>query len=208
MPRRRYCRVSDEDWEWIIARYEIGEDFLNTADELQIPRTTAYKIIRKFIMTGGGRSPSLDDEAKDFLVMLLEGTPPLTLDEFNSSLHETFPRKPRVCNMTISRSLDGEIITLKKSRNAVVNRNLEEVKNARVAHTQYLYEEGIHRHRVYVDEPGYNLYTSRMYGQAPCGQRATRVVAGQRRNNVSLIAAISNQAGLFYYEIHTQSVTM
>ena len=101
----RYHRVSDEDRERIIARYEIGEDFLDTANDLQIPRTTAYEIIRKFITTGerrggrrgGGRPPSLDDEAKDFLVMLLEATPTLTLDELNSSLRETFPRKPRVC---------------------------------------------------------------------------------------------------------------
>ena len=71
MPPRRYRRVSDEDRERIISRYEKGEDFLDTAFGLQIPRTTAYEIIRKFIETGerrarerrGGRQASLDDEA-------------------------------------------------------------------------------------------------------------------------------------------------
>lgn len=215
MPRRRYRRVSDEDRERIIRRFEAGEDFLDTAAELQIPRTTAYEIIRKFKTTGerqglqgrGGRPSLLDDEAKDFFVMLIEATPTITIKELNDTLRQTFPDKPRVCNMTVSRALDGELFTLKQVHNVPVNRNSESVKLARVAFANYMYDQGIHQHRVYIDETGYNLYTARTYGRAPRGERVNRIVAGQRGNNVTLIAAVSNVAGLFYHEIHVTSVT-
>ncbi|KAG7168434.1 hypothetical protein Hamer_G002482 [Homarus americanus] len=116
MPRRRYRLVSDEDRDRIITRYEAGEDFLDTAAELRIPRTTAYEIIRKFVERGerrGRRPPVLDDEAKDFLVMLVEATPTITIRDFYHTLRQTFPGKPHVCNMTVSRALGGEHITLK-----------------------------------------------------------------------------------------------
>lgn len=149
----------------------------------------------------------LDDEAIDFLVMLVEANVTITINELNRSLQETFPRKPRVCNMTISRALDGELLTLKMVRNVPVNRNSEAVKDARVTFAQYMYETGNPLHRVYIDETGYNLYTARSYGRAVRGQRVNRIVAGQRGNNVTLIAAISPQAGLFYREFHFGSVT-
>lgn len=215
MPRRRYRRVSDEDRERIIKRFEEGEDFLDTAAELQIPRTTAYEVIRKFTTTGerqgqqgrGGRPSLLDDEAKDFLVMLIEATPTITIKELNDTLRQTFPNKPHVCNATVSRALDGELITLKQVRNIPLNRNSESVKTARVAFANYMYDDGIHQHRVYIDETGYNLYTARTYGRARRGERVNRMVAGQRGNNVTLIAAVSNVAGMFYHEIHVTSVT-
>ncbi|KAG7173016.1 putative DDE superfamily endonuclease domain-containing protein 2 [Homarus americanus] len=173
MPRRRYRRVSDEDRDGLITRYEAGEDFLDTAAEIRIPRTTAYEIICKFVETverrkllgGGGRRPP------------------------------------------VSRALDGELITLKQVHNVPADRNLEDVKAARVALTQYMCEDGIHQHRVYVDATGYNLYTCKTYGRAPRGQRVNRIVAGQRGSNLKLIAAIYNLASLFYYEIHVTSVT-
>ncbi|KAG7163883.1 hypothetical protein Hamer_G029774 [Homarus americanus] len=169
MPRRQYRRVSDEDRDGLITRYEAGEDFLDTAAELRIPRTTAYEIIRKFVETGerrelhggggGRRPPVLDDEAKDFLLMLVEATPTITIRELNHTLRKTFPGKPHVCSMTVSRALDGELITLKQVNNVPANHNSEDVKAARVALAQYMYEDGIHQHRVYVDKTGYNLYS-------------------------------------------------
>ncbi|KAG7168394.1 putative DDE superfamily endonuclease domain-containing protein 1 [Homarus americanus] len=139
--------------------------------------------------------------------MLVEATPTITIRELNHTLRQTFPGKPHVCNMTVSRALDGELITLKQVHNVSANRNSEEMKAARVAFAQYMYEDGIHQHCVYVDETGYNLYTCRTYGRAPWGQRVNRIVAGQRGSKVTLIAAISNLVGLFYYEIHVKSVT-
>ncbi|KAG7157487.1 hypothetical protein Hamer_G005930 [Homarus americanus] len=122
--------------------------------------------------------------------MLVQATPTITIREPNHTLGQTFPGKPHVCNMTVSRALDGKLITLKQVHNVPANHNSEDVKAARVALAQYMCEDGIHQHRVYVDKTGYNLYTCRTYGRAPRGQCINRIVAGQRGSNVTLVAAI------------------
>lgn len=182
---------------------------MDTPAELRIPQTTAYEIIRKFVETGerrgrhggGGQRPVLDDKAKNFLVMLVEAIPTITISELNRTLRQTFPGKPHVRNLTVSRALDGELLTLKQVRNAQVNNaqvncKSEAVKDACVAFVHYMYDEGIHN-RVYVDEIGYNLYTSRAYVRAPRGRRINRMVAGQRGTNITLITAVFSVAGLF-----------
>lgn len=45
-PTRRYNRVSNEDRNRIIQRHEAGEDYLEMATQLGVPRTTAYQIVR------------------------------------------------------------------------------------------------------------------------------------------------------------------
>ncbi|KAG7163928.1 putative DDE superfamily endonuclease domain-containing protein 4 [Homarus americanus] len=139
--------------------------------------------------------------------MLVEATPMITIRELNHTLWQTFPEKPHVCNMIVSRALDGELITLKQLHNVPANRNSEDVKAARLAFVQYMYKDGIHQYRVYVYETGYNLHTCRTYGRALRGQCVNRIVAGQRGSILTLIASISNLARLFYYEIHVTSVT-
>ena len=53
MPRRRRnARISEEDKQRIIEKYEANEDFLITAADLGIKRTTAYGIIRNYQNTG------------------------------------------------------------------------------------------------------------------------------------------------------------
>ncbi len=149
----------------------------------------------------------LNNEAKNFLVILIKATPTITIKELNDTLCQTFPDKSQMCNITVSRALDGELLILKQVHNTPVNRNSESVKTARVAFANYMYDQGTHQHRVYNDETGYNLYTARTYGRAPGGERVKRIIAGQQGNNVMLIAAVSNVAGVFYHEIHVTSVT-
>ena len=108
--------------------------------------------------------------------------------------------------MTVSRALEGELITLKQARNIVGNRNSPEVKAERLAYAHWMYEIGLQKHRVYVDETGFNLYTKRAYGRAILGQRVNRVVRGQRGNNVTVIVAICDTVGVLYHEIHERGV--
>ena len=70
-----------------------------------------------------------------------------------------------------------------------------------------MHNEGLNRHRIYIDETGFNMYTKRQYGRAPVGQRANRIVSGQRRRNTSAIVAVSDQVGVVYYEIVIGGVT-
>ena len=64
-----------------------------------------------------------------------------------------------------------------------------------------MHEEGLNKHRIYVDETGFNLWTKRAYGRARMGERVNRVVRGQRGNNITVIVAISDQVGVLYYEV-------
>ena len=46
------------------------------------------------------------------------------------------------------------------------------------------------------------MWTRRTYGRAPMGQRVNRAVGTQRGGNTTVIAAISDQVGIFYHELH------
>ena len=215
MPARRNNRISDADKERLIESFNKGEDFVSLGVSLGINRSTAYTIIRRYQQNGqaarlpraGGRPLSLDRESIDFLILLIEANPCITLNELNDTLRDVFPGKPHVSNMTVSRSLQGELITLKLARNIPNNRNSPQVKTLRLEYANWMYAEGIHKHRIYIDETGFNLYTRRAYGRAPMGQRVNRIVSGQRGGNVTVITAISDQVGVLYYEVHARSVT-
>ena len=214
MPPRRYNRIADDDRQRIIECFNNGQDFLTLAATLGVKRTTTYSIVRRYNQNGyvlrrpnaGGRRVLLDHEAVDFLIMLIEANPCYTLNEMNNQLRDIFPRQPRVSTMTLSRHLKNELITMKQARNIPQNRNSLEVKEQRVAYANWMFEEGIQKHRIYIDETGFNLYTKRAYGRAPIGERVNRVVSGQRGGNVTVITAISDQVGVLYYEVHLGSV--
>ena len=69
---------------------------------------------------------------------------------------------------------------MKMVRDCPAERNSERVKGARRAYSEWMIDEGIGKHRVYIDECGYNLWTRRTYGRAVVGERANRIVGGQR----------------------------
>lgn len=199
----------------IIEKFLANEDFLLTAADLGIKRTSAYTIVRRYQRTGdvmdmrssGGRKKLLDNESIDFLVMMVEDVPTISVRELNEYLRATFNLKPHVSDSTVGRALDGELITLKKCHNIPEERNSLQVKDKRVEYAHYMYERGLQQHRIYIDESGYNLYTKRTYGRARRGERVNRIVGGQRGGNITLIAAVSDRCGLLYYEVHTASVT-
>ena len=65
----------------------------------------------------------------------------------------------------------------------------------------WMVNTGMRRHRVYVDETGLNLWLSRTRGRAAVGSRAARIVCGQRGRNMTVLMAVSDQAGVVYHEI-------
>ena len=122
------------------------------------------------------------------------------------SIREIWPGKPHFNEVTLSRALEGEAITLKMFRDCPAERNSEAVLDSRREYAQWMMQDGINRHRIYVDETGYNLWTKRTYGRARLGERVNRIVGGQRGRNATIICAISNQVGVLYHEIHFQTV--
>ena len=211
MPR---SKTSDCDKDRLIESHENGEDFLSTAAILGIKRTTAYSIIRSYIKngtsssrTGGGRRKKLDNDSLDWLIMMIEANPSISIKKLNEEYRATFPNLDHIHDTTLSKSLDGELISLKKIHDVARERNTPRIKEIRMNYSNWIYNEGTGQHLIYIDECGFNLYTKRTYGHAPVGQRAVRIVGGQRGRNISAIVAISNQVGVIYNEIHTGSVT-
>ena len=94
------------------------------------------------------------------------------------------------------------MIVLKKMETVAVDRNRDDVKNRRAEYANW-YIQTIHANHppdlVFVDESGFNLWTSRTRGRARRGERAVRVVAGQRGRNFTLILAVGEHG-----VVHTQ----
>ena len=208
-------RVPAADRDRIIQSFEDGEDFIETARILNVKRATAYTIVRNYNATGrrfalphaGGRQFKLDDNCVDYLVMMIETNPCITLKRMNMQLRETWPNTPQVSDSTIARVLDGQLISVKKSHDIVATRNEPRIKEQRVLYAEWMYNYGLGGHRIYIDETGFNMYTRRQYGRAPVGQRVNRIVNGQRGRNTTVIVAISDQVGVVYYEIVVGGVT-
>ena len=214
MPRRqreRYRQTSEEERQALVDAHLSGEDYLAVATRLRLKRGTAWSIIARYLRRGdvtsrprGGRTTNkLDDESRDLLVMCLEDEPQLTLKQLAPILQETWPEKPSVSSSTISRALHGGCITIKKVIPQPAERNSDRVKEARHEFASWMMTTGLARHRVYIDESGFNIHLMRTRGRAPAGTRAVRTVCGSRGRNISFITAISNQYpdGIIYHEV-------
>ena len=214
MPRQqrgRYRQPSEEERRALIDSHLAGEDYLVVAAKLKVKRGTAWSIIARYLRTGevtpkprGGRTTNkLDNESRDLLVMCLEDNPQLTLKQLSLILQETWPTKPSVSSSTISRALHGESITIKKVIPQPAERNSDRVKDARCDFAAWMMTTGLARHRVYIDESGFNIHLMRTRGRAPAGTRAVRTVCGSRGKNISFITAISNRYpdGIIYHEV-------
>ena len=114
------ARITDADRSRLIECYENGENFLTLAGIFGVKRQTAYSIIRRYQENGrrergphgGGRAPVIDGESVDFLLMLIEDNPCITIREMNRTLQEVFPNKPFASDRTVSRALDSTLITV------------------------------------------------------------------------------------------------
>lgn len=110
------------------------------AERLGVRRSTAYSIVRRYQDTGdfelgdhpsGGRPPKADAEMRDFLVMLIEDLPSLTLREMNALMRATWPHKPQVNETTIARALSGMLISVKLCNDVPANRNRPDIVERR-----------------------------------------------------------------------------
>ena len=140
--------TSDRDRSRIIDAYENGEDFVSLALSLDIKRTTAYEIIRTKQRTGqtnavrgkGGRSSVIDNETIDLIVLLIEENPLITLRSMVAEVREVWPEKTHFSTTTVARVLEGELYSVKMTRDIPAARNSDEVKEARHQYAEWLTE--------------------------------------------------------------------
>ena len=96
------------------------------------------------------------------------------------------PNKPRVTHQTISNKLDGMMYSVKDLRSVPVNWNHSAVKEESRQYAEWLMSNGLNCCKLFIDEFGVNISTSCTKGRATVGQRAVRIVEGQRGKNLTL----------------------
>ncbi|PAA51580.1 hypothetical protein BOX15_Mlig002000g2 [Macrostomum lignano] len=206
---QRRVAVSQQDRRRLVNAFVLNEDWLNLAEQLNIPRQSARNVIVKFERTGrveaekrGGNKPkALSDEMIEALVGFVADTPAATLQDMRRHLMQAFPDWQACTIQTISRALDGQLITVKLLRTIPNAWNADRIKHERREFAKWLMTEGMGKLLVFCDEMGCNVWTARTQGRAAEGVRAVRIVANQRGRNVTMCLAVSPMRGLVYWKI-------
>lgn len=207
MNRRRTISLVDK--QRIVEAYNNpNADYVEVAAALDIPRGTAWSIVKRYLedgevvarRRGGGRPQVANQEMIACLVECVEQHPTYTLRQLNEELRLRMPASPPISDTTIHRLLRGQLITMKKLEPTPAERNRVDVKLARKAHAEWLIAED--PHLIYIDESGFNLWTNRTRGRSQRGQRAQRMVGARRCPNFTLILAVSSQRGRVHHSIH------
>ena len=164
MPRRN--RILLEQRERIISAFEdTNEDYLMVADTIGVNRSTARSIVARYIREGqiaerprgGANNVRVDNEMKDCLNDILNDNCMLTLAQINQELRRRLPRKPRIHDRTVSRTLDGMLFRFKIVRRQPAERNRPDVIQKRHDYANWFMGQAIVSHTVFVDECGYNI---------------------------------------------------
>ena len=134
MPRRN--RILLEQRERIARAFEdTNEDYLMVADTIGVNRSTARSIVARYIREGriaerprgGANNVRVDNEMKDCLNDILNDNCMLTLAQINQELRRRLPRKPRIHDRTVTRTLDGMLFRFKIARHQPAERNRPDV---------------------------------------------------------------------------------
>ncbi len=207
--RRNYNVVNNIDRQRLVDAHRDGADYQVLAQQLGIARQTARNIVVRFQQTGtvdlqargGARNSKIDADMEAYLVRKVEAKPTMTLKEMKEQMEIELPDKPPVSQQAISKHLDGQLITMKDVRPVPMQWNVPERLDERMAFANWLMQDGLDLHKISIDEFGFNVWTSRSKGRAPQGERAVRIVEGQRGKNVTVCLAISPLIGLVHSAI-------
>ena len=122
MPRRN-CILLEQRERIIRAFEDTNEDYLMVADTIGVNRSTA-RLVARYIRErriaerprGGANNVCVDNEMKDCLNDILNDNCMLTLAQINQELRRCLPRKPRINDRTVARTLDGMLFRFKIAR--------------------------------------------------------------------------------------------
>ena len=115
----------------------MSEDYLTLARQLDISQSAAKNIVYKYQKCGlisvgkhGGHKKSIiTDEIGETIIRYVEEKPQSTLGEMKRYIEEN--SEINISESTISRFLTGKLITVKKIRGSVQERNSDRVKDLR-----------------------------------------------------------------------------
>ena len=108
----------------IIDAADNGDDFVQLAQMLNIPKSTAYSIVKRgrakySTLKGGIRHNKWDDDMKNFTEEISSKEPSITINALNSRMRSHFgDSKPPISNSCLSKyNIDGVLFTVKKCYN-------------------------------------------------------------------------------------------
>lgn len=190
-------RISDIDRNRLIDAYLFGKDYIDLADSLNVNQRSAYRIIQQYkqsgkreaLRSGGPPKRKFTLAMVEEVVSFVERKPTATLEEIKRHVMDTY--HITVSTTTITRYLDGELITLKLSRSVPFQWNFDAIKIERSDFAHWMMAEGVMKNLIYTDECGFNVWTARTQGRSLCGTRAVRLVEGQRGQNLTVCLAVS-----------------
>lgn len=204
--RGSYQRICVTDRERLIRAFEENQDWVLLAEQMNINRQTARSIITTWqtsgrseaLARGGNRPRALTEAQVQEIVAWIEEHPALTLQEIKQRLMAEYPDWRPCTIQTISRAIDGSLITLKKLHTIPSQWVTAQTKESRQQYAQWLMAEGMQKNLIFCDEMGCNVWTARTQGRAAVGARAVRIVSGQRGRNLTVCLAVSPQWGLLH----------
>ena len=110
---------------------------------------------------------------RDCLNEILNESCLLTLTQLNRELRLRLPRKPRTCDCTMARTLEGMLLRIKLTRPVPAYRNRPDVIYKRLDYANWFMGRAVMNHTVFIDECGYKIWTSRSWGRARGGNWST-----------------------------------
>ena len=205
MAERRRRRIAQEDRERLVRAFEEpNQDYLLVADTLGVNRSTARGTVTRFVresrvrkrQRGGRHNIKVNEEMRQCLEEILNENPMLTLEAINASLRERLPDHAAIPVRTVAKHLDGMLYTLKLAHRVPADRNRADVIERRNEYAHWLMEEANLHHTVFIDECGFNIWTSRSQGRSRRGDRAYCQVCGQKGRHITICLAISGMKKL------------
>ncbi|XP_067032054.1 uncharacterized protein [Acropora muricata] len=206
MPPRN--RISLEQRERIVHAFEdVHEDYLTIAETIGVKRSTARGIVSRYVREGriaerprgGANHVRVDDAMRDCLDNIISANCLLTIAEMNRELRIRLPYKQVINERTVARALEGMLYRMKLARPLLADRNRPDALQKRVEYGNWFMGHAVVNHMVFIDECGYNIWTSRSQRRALRGKRAYCQVCGQRGGNVTVALAISPTSGLVFH---------
>ena len=79
----------------------------------------------------------VDNEMRDCLIEILNKNCLLTLTQLNQELRQRLPRKPRICDRTVARTLEGMLFRVKLARPVPADRNRADARRQGIALGNY-----------------------------------------------------------------------
>lgn len=208
--RRRRQRITLENRERLVRAFnDPQQDYLNIAETLGIHPSTARGIVRRYLEhdrieelpRGGRNNTKVDREMTLCIEAIINENPMSTLESINEQLRERLPDKPHIHSRTVAKVLDGMLYTRKLARRCPAERNRPDVLERRREYAAWFLEEAVENQVLFVDECGFNIWTSRSHGRARRGDRAYRQVFGQKGPNITITLAVSPIFGLLHHSI-------